>query len=121
VSHPVGIGFDDGAVRVAVGKGASTEGRLHEIRHRFVSSLEKTVAVIREAEARSGWAEIREQVHKIAGSAGLLGYPVLSDMARDAEVTIKRGETTTLAGNLDDIEREVHRIVEGFETVDSKF
>jgi HPt (histidine-containing phosphotransfer) domain-containing protein len=84
---------------------------LQEIRHRFVSGLLQNLARIRNAELSENWIDVREVVHKMAGSAGLLGYTQLSDKARDAEIAIKRGDTPLLAGMIDDLEREVRRIV----------
>jgi len=103
---------EDTVVRTAVGKRSSTEARLREIRNRFVSSLLENIAIIRKSELSANWSDVREVVHKIAGSAGLLGYSALSDRARDAEVAIKRGDTSSLAGILDDLEREVRQVVE---------
>jgi len=102
---------EDTVVRTAVGNRPSTEARLQEIRHRFVSGLLQNLARIRNAELSENWIDVREVVHKMAGSAGLLGYTQLSDKARDAEIAIKRGDTPLLAGMIDDLEREVRRIV----------
>lgn len=101
---------DDAIVGAAIGKRPSTESRLQGIRDRFVSGLPESMGMIRDAEAKACWTEVREMAHKMAGSAGLLGYPVLSDRARDTEVAIKRGETGSLGGAIDEIEREVNRI-----------
>jgi RNA polymerase-interacting CarD/CdnL/TRCF family regulator len=54
----------------------------------------------------------------MAGSAGLLGYSALSDRARDAEVAIKRGDISSLAGIVDDLEREVRQIVGNFGSIE---
>lgn len=102
---------DDAVVRAAVGKRHNTESRLQEIRDRFVGGLPQSLSMIREAGAKSNWTEVREMVHKMAGSAGLLGYPALSGQSRDVEVAIKRGETGGVMANLDEIEREVQRII----------
>jgi signal transduction histidine kinase/HPt (histidine-containing phosphotransfer) domain-containing protein len=110
---------EETVVRTAVGKRPSTEARLQEIRRRFVSGLSDSLTIIRTAERKQNWGEVREVVHKIAGSAGLLGYAALSDRARDAENAIKRGEEGLFAETLDVLERELHQVVGSFVAVES--
>jgi HPt (histidine-containing phosphotransfer) domain-containing protein len=55
----------------------------------------------------------------MAGSAGLLGYSALSDRARDVEIAIKRGDISPLGAIIDDLEREVRRVVENSALVEN--
>lgn len=107
---------DDAIVEAAVGKRPSMESRLQEIRDRFVVGLPESMRLIRSAETNGQWTQVRELAHKMAGSAGLLGYPVLSDRARSTEMAIKRGEVEGLGAYVDDIQSEVTRIISGLET-----
>jgi len=62
---------------------------LPALRQRFLERLFEQRSELQRLAARDDAEEIIDIVHKIAGIAGSLGFPALSDRAKDAEEWIR--------------------------------
>jgi signal transduction histidine kinase/HPt (histidine-containing phosphotransfer) domain-containing protein/ActR/RegA family two-component response regulator len=91
----------------------SASERLRQIRERFLADLPARFASIEQAQLQGRWDVVSEGVHKLAGSAGLLGYERLSDIARDTEVHIRSGALEGVPLDIKQLSQEVAILFQG--------
>lgn len=65
--------------------------RMHALRQRFVGEAAGEAAAIENHAAVEAWSEVRDLSHRLAGRAGMFGFPELSDLARELEEAIEAG------------------------------
>lgn len=64
------------------------ESRMQALRQRFIGEAVAEAAGIESDAAALAWNEVRDRSHRMAGRAGIFGYPDLTDRARKLEEAI---------------------------------
>lgn len=65
--------------------------RMRALRQRFIGEATSEAAAIETHAAVEVWSEVRDLSHRLAGRAGMFGFPELSDLARELEEAIEAG------------------------------
>lgn len=91
----------------------SKEPLLAKIILAFIEKLPQRMERISEAFQEVDLLALEEEAHKLAGSSGLMGYPVLSELAFELEQHAKRSELSDCEHILDEIRSVQSKIQNG--------
>lgn len=80
--------------------------RLRELRQGFIDQARVEADAIEKYCTAQAWGEVRSLCHRLAGRAGMLGFPELTDQARALEEAI---DAAMPPGDLDGLARNLAR------------
>ena len=86
--------------------------RLLALRRRFVEQAENDAQEIAGGAAVQSWHAVRDLCHRLAGRAGMLGFPELTDDARALEEAVDAGKPSQ---DLDDLAHDLVRRLRALE------
>lgn len=84
----------------------------------FINNLPERLEQMRRFSKDQEWSEVRKIVHQIKGIAGSLGYPVLTEKAKQMDVAIKQGAREGYEELLDAVLDESERAIGSFHAKD---
>lgn len=61
---------------------------MQALRQRFIGEAEGEAAALEDQAAARAWIEVRDLSHRVAGRAGMFGFPDLTDLARELEEAV---------------------------------
>ena len=64
---------------------------MQALRQRFIGEAEGEAAALEAQAAAQAWIEVRDLSHRVAGRAGMFGFPDLTDLARELEEAVDAG------------------------------
>ena len=62
--------------------------RMKALRQRFIGEAEGDAAELERHAAGRAWTQVRDISHRVAGRAGMFGFPELTDLARALEEAV---------------------------------
>lgn len=84
---------------------------LRDAVEKFLATLSVRARELQEALARGALDDLRVLAHRLKGTGGTHGYPVLSDVARALEAAIKEQDLVRAGGVIADIKALIPRLV----------
>jgi len=79
----------------------------------FVNRLPGMVSTIQTLAQQRDWAQLRNQVHELKGVGGNLGYPQLTELAKEMEQVLRSEQTSRLTPLLATLDMTCGKIVRG--------
>lgn len=61
---------------------------MQALRQRFIGEAEGEAAALEAQATAQAWIEVRDLSHRVAGRAGMFGFPDLTDLARELEEAV---------------------------------
>lgn len=89
------------------------EPDMKDIVVRFIQSLPATINEMRQVLVEENWDELKEIIHQLIGTSGGIGYPSVSDLAREIEALIRESNFEHIEGKLLELQGLSNRISAG--------
>lgn len=85
--------------------------RMAALRQRFVHQAGAEAAEIESGAAAQTWSAVRDLSHRVAGRAGMFGFPEITDLARALEEAVEgRASVTELENLASDLVRRLRSL-----------
>ncbi|WP_227545995.1 response regulator [Marinobacter fonticola] len=65
---------------------------IHALVSQFLDGLPRRIEIMEKAFRDDDWAALQSQSHQIKGTAGAMGYPLMTEQAGELEAAVKRGD-----------------------------
>lgn len=91
-----------------------------EVIDRFLERLPDILRDIQKLYHAKSWQEMQLHIHDLKGLGGGMGYPMLTDIARDIEVQLKAGDYHRLRDRMPQLEQLCQQILDSADSCDAR-
>ncbi|MFO7786332.1 MAG: Hpt domain-containing protein, partial [Halospina sp.] len=96
-----------------MGSGAGTDPDIQHLIDQFLEGLPERLELMEQAIRDEHWMALQRQVHQIKGTAGAMGYPLITEKAAEVERALKNQDVTHAANLYPELAGLIRQALEG--------
>ena len=94
---------------------AAQDPDIRNLVNQFLDSMPERLRLIHEAIQSEDWMALQRQVHQIKGTAGAMGYPLITDKAAEIERALKNQDVTYGMNEVPEMEKLIRQALDKHE------